>query len=462
MAATAFNLIARPAAVGGLPLVDAYNRVVTTLWGPSTTDYGFSALAIRCDDDGTDENANGGLIVAHSTGYTATAGYGHVFQVYAAGGMEGLILGSNTANSYIRFEVGPLWPDSEVGRIRGVSANAADWIFNWNELRTVTASQSGTTITATSGTFTSADVGRWACWNEYQSGKTESNAYRITAYTDSTHVTVDTSKTIPSQSCRISIPRVHIGTLGNITANGPSLNSDRFVYTGYGTTGTTGFAATVLSTKQDFSKYCGMYIYDTLYTSDAGLHGCTQIASFTSDGLVITSAEDTGDIRIEIGYPYPASAIGLLKKRSDNGADWFFNWNMVRTHTASQSGTTVTATVGTFVASDKGRYIMWAGVAGSAADFKVYRITAYTSATQVTVDTNVAAGITSQSMRVCSPKAIIDSSGAFKSTVPTGAADPTADNFEAGTGGLWKNTTAGETRYWFNDAGTLKKSAAFT
>ena len=205
-------------AVGGAIIADSLSRIVISVIGPTYTDgvtgYGFSGVLIRCDDDGVDENVNGGAIVSHSTGYTASAGYGHVFEIYAMNGMNGLILGSNTLNTYIRFEIGPVWPDSEVGRIRGTGANAADFVFGWNEVRSITASQTTTTVTATVGTFTSADVGRWVCWNETSSNKANSEAYRITDLLSSTTVTVDTSKTIASQPCRISSERAGFDTLG--------------------------------------------------------------------------------------------------------------------------------------------------------------------------------------------------------------------------------------------------------
>ena len=464
---TNINAVDQVIGIGGEPIADVYNRIVGTYWGPSTTvssvGVGFCAVSLRCINDGVDENVNGGLLVAHDTDYTATAGYAHTFQVYAAGGMEGLVLGSNTPNSYIRGEIGPLWPDSEVWRIRGTGANVADHIFNWHEYRTVIASQSGTTITATVGTFSAADVTRWACWNEYLSNKKESNAFRIIEYISPTQVTVDTSRTVPSQACRISMPQVHINSLGCIGINGPAQADARFPIVAYGPKDSLSYAAFIFTTEQDISNGIGLYQYDPVYSLASGYKGSSQIAALPGSlAFVITSYDTTADFRIDIGTAYPNSNVLRVKYRSSNSADFFFNWNVVRTHTANQAATTVTATVGSFVASDKGRYVMFAGAPGSGADYYVFKITAYISPTQVIVDTSMVGGIVSQTMLVCSPKAFIDSNGTFKSTVPTGAADPTADNFEAGTGGLWKNTSSGETRYWFNDAGTLKKSAAFT
>lgn len=52
--------------------------------------------------------------------------------------------------------------------------------------------------------------------------------------------------------------------------------------------------------------------------------------------------------------------------------------------------------------------------------------------------------------------------GAVEHGIGSGSADPTSSNFASGYGGWWKNTTANEVRFWYNDAGTLKKSAALT
>jgi len=47
-------------------------------------------------------------------------------------------------------------------------------------------------------------------------------------------------------------------------------------------------------------------------------------------------------------------------------------------------------------------------------------------------------------------------------SILSGAADPTTADIPAGYRQTWKNTTSGETRDWINDAGTMKKSAAYT
>lgn len=52
--------------------------------------------------------------------------------------------------------------------------------------------------------------------------------------------------------------------------------------------------------------------------------------------------------------------------------------------------------------------------------------------------------------------------GQFRVNPTSGSADPTTSNFASGFGGWWKNTTNGEIRFWVNDGGTMKKSAALT
>lgn len=46
--------------------------------------------------------------------------------------------------------------------------------------------------------------------------------------------------------------------------------------------------------------------------------------------------------------------------------------------------------------------------------------------------------------------------------IKSGAADPTISDIGTSVGSWWKNTTSGEIRYWYNDASTMKKSAALT
>lgn len=406
-----------PAGIGGDPLTDASDRMKLVLWGPSTS-LGFSALSLRCTDDGTDINTNGGLLVSHATNYSATPGYAHWFQVYAATGMEGTILGCNTSGRYLRFEVGPTWPASEIGRARHVGDNTADWVFGWSTNRTITASQSGTTVTATVGTFTSADVGRWICWGTSSSG-TVADSFRITAYTDATHVTVDTSRPggIASQQARICTPLDEFKSTGSLYVSNavgiggpPTESANRFPLTMYGPASSIGYCAALLTCSSTVADGLGIYSYSPLYTTTVGVQGWAEIVALPGmRGLSVGSLVDDTDLRFVLGTSFPTHEMGRVKYRGTNKADWFFNWTVVRTHTASQSGTTVTATVGSFASTDVGKYVCWSG----AYNAQVYKITAYISATQVTVDTNVAGGIVPQSMRVCEPKAMVDENGNF-------------------------------------------------
>jgi hypothetical protein len=52
--------------------------------------------------------------------------------------------------------------------------------------------------------------------------------------------------------------------------------------------------------------------------------------------------------------------------------------------------------------------------------------------------------------------------GAITQGVASGSSDPTTSDFAASKGGWYRNTTSGEIRWWYNDAGTMKKSAALT
>lgn len=73
---------------------------------------------------------------------------------------------------------------------------------------TGTASQSGTTVTGVGTTFTSAMVGSLFT---YADG---TNSGLITAYTDSTHVTVSSSRTVSSQNYFISYPGLNVDSSG--------------------------------------------------------------------------------------------------------------------------------------------------------------------------------------------------------------------------------------------------------
>ncbi|MDO8507528.1 MAG: hypothetical protein Q7S53_03090 [bacterium] len=83
-----------------------------------------------------------------------------------------------------------------------------------------TASKSTTTITATVGTFSAADVGKYFIWGD-SGGTTD----RITGYTDATHVTVADSGTMTSQTGYVRVTNLYVtlatGNIG-IGTNNPT------------------------------------------------------------------------------------------------------------------------------------------------------------------------------------------------------------------------------------------------
>lgn len=402
---TGSAFFAKPLGVGGAPLVDSLDRIVATLWGPSTNissvGYGFSALSLRCDNDGTDINTNSGVFVKHAADYSATAGYASCVQLYGTTGTRGLILGCNTEGGYIRYELGPLWPNSEVGRIIDRGTGIADYLYNWTGVRTITASQTGTTVTATVGTFTSADVGRWVCWNEYGSNKTEGEAFRITAYLTSTTVTVDTSRTVPSQTARINTVNTTIYSGGAletkiIGVGGPAVDSSgRFPGMFYSLDSasnlSTNYSSIHISTDTIFSNTLSFYQYGPSYTLDVGLAGCSQmIAQAGSKGFVFGTYSETADLRFSMGYTAGTLSDEMMRiiKRGVNSSTLIHGLTTNRTITVTQGGTTtVTATSGTFSAADVGRYILLQGTQYvTSASGEMIKIVSYTDSTHIVCD----------------------------------------------------------------------------
>lgn len=203
-------------------------RLKLWLHDTSSATTGFAFMRLTCVDDSTNINLDGALNVKHNKAYNGTSGYAHSYQVYAGAGMAGLILGCNNfvgattpynplitdvPNGYVRFELGPLWPLSEKGRFN----NQGDFIVGWTSEGDYTGSQSTTTVTKTAGTdFTSADVGKFFMWGNYPSGGLHAFADRITAFTDTTHVTVETTRTISSQNGRLVRPKFIVTADGNV------------------------------------------------------------------------------------------------------------------------------------------------------------------------------------------------------------------------------------------------------
>lgn len=402
---TGSAFFAKPLGVGGAPLVDSLDRIIVTLWGPSTNissvGYGFSALSLRCDDDGTDINTNSGVFVKHAADYSATAGYASTVQLYGTTGTRGLVLGCNTEGGYIRYELGPLWPDSEVGRIIDRGTGVADWLYNWTAVRTITASQSGTTVTLTSGTVTSADIGRWIAWNAYGSNKTEGEAFRIISITDSTHCVVDTSRTVPSQTARINTVNTTIYSGGAletkiIGVGGPAVDSSgRFPGMFYSIDSasnlSTNYSSIHVSTDTSFSNTLSFYQYGPSYTLDVGLAGCSQmIAQAGSKGFVFGTYSETADLRFSMGYTAGTLSDEMMRiiKRGANSSTLIHGLTTNRTITITQGGTTtITATSGTFSAADVGRYILLQGTQYvTAASGEMIKIVSYTDSTHVVCD----------------------------------------------------------------------------
>lgn len=88
----------------------------------------------------------------------------------------------------------------------------------------------------------------------------------------------------------------------------------------------------------------------------------------------------------------------------------------------------------------------WAGKAG-------VRIKLVSGQTANAIETVDSAGTAGFSVRP---------DGSTRHRLNSGSADPTTSDYASGIGGWWKNTTSGEIRFWINDGGTMKKSAALT
>lgn len=246
---TTMNSVAFPngnVSIGGAPVV-ADDHFKLQMYYP--TDIGLVIQRLATGTDSTDGNIDGAINVKHGKTYAGTSGYAHTYQVYATAGMAGAILGSNNfvgvtapyapgpteqANGFVRFELGPIWPRSEAARFN----NSGDFLFGWTSVRTHTASQSGTTITATVGSFSANDVGKFFRWEG-----TESFVDRITAYTDATHVTVETSRTISSQAGRVFTPKSTITAAGSVGIGDISNPADKLEMGGAIRFGTGTFAS---------------------------------------------------------------------------------------------------------------------------------------------------------------------------------------------------------------------------
>lgn len=212
--------------LGGTPIATS-ERFALQLYRAGDSELVIQSL--KTGTDSSDDNIDGAVNVKHGQAYAATAGYAHTYQVYAEAGLAGLVLGCNNfpgvvapynptgldlGNGFVRFELGPLWPLSEKARFN----NQGDFLFSASSVSTYTASQSGTTVTATVGTFSASDVGKYFSWVGSQSF-----VDRIIGFTDATNVTVETSRTIASQSGRTVTYKVSATYTGNFLVGNSAL-----------------------------------------------------------------------------------------------------------------------------------------------------------------------------------------------------------------------------------------------
>ena len=120
-----------------------------------------------------------------------------------------------------------------------------------------------------------------------------------------------------------------------------------------------------------------------------------------------------------------------------NGA---FNLRWVRTHSTSYRAT---------LGSTNG-YVFDDG-AGNAVSSGMYAV----STTNLTFPLNGTTRLDITSTRSTFSNAVV-------AQTLSGSADPTTSDIASGFGAWWKNTTSGEIRWWVNDGGTMKKTAALT
>lgn len=186
--------------------------------------------------DSADVNVDGSVMVKHGKGYAGTAGYADTFQVYALAGSSGTIIGSNdysgyesttpyapgpseTGKGFIRFELGPIWPRSEVGRFN----NSGDFMLGGFVIHKLgrdgvtparTFVQSGTTVTQVTGNdiFSAVDAGRFLLWD---GGGADGTCDRIVSVVDSVTVMVESDRTIETaRSASVVSPRLRFDKSG--------------------------------------------------------------------------------------------------------------------------------------------------------------------------------------------------------------------------------------------------------
>jgi len=216
---------------------DRLKLLIRSTFVPSTQSFALAEWKAENDDD--DFNFEGGAIVKHDKDYNATYGYANTFQLYSLAGSAGTIIGNNNfvgatlpyapvfsdiPNGFIRFELGPVWPNSEKMRLN----NQGDLIIGWNNVRDYDASQTGTTVNDPINTFFPTDVGKYFCWGNLGTGGGYAYADKITAYIDANNITVETTRTIASQGGRIAEPLAIIYKEGNAIVQDLGTDSIKF------------------------------------------------------------------------------------------------------------------------------------------------------------------------------------------------------------------------------------------
>lgn len=212
--------------VGTSAVLDA--RTKSLFVDASTAANSFSLSEWKATGDNADLNFEALAIVKHAKAYNLTPGYAGTSQYYGTAGSWGTIVGNNSftgntipyvplptsqPNSYIRFELGPIWPQSEKMRIN----NSGDIIFGTTTLRNYDAAQAGTsTVNDPVNTFDAADAspGRFFAWaNEV--GGTAAFMDKITGYINANNITTERVRTITTQKGRVVEANAMIDTLGN-------------------------------------------------------------------------------------------------------------------------------------------------------------------------------------------------------------------------------------------------------
>lgn len=263
-----------------------------------TIEYGgdFRAFCLKPTGANTDLNVQGGVMVSHSATYSGTSGYADTTQFYSLAGSKGTIIGNNNfvgattpyaptlsdvPNGWIRFELGPLWPKSEKMRI-----NPAEVLIGMTLVRDIDATpgatQSGTTVTAAEGSFTGADVGRYIAWSDYTNGGTEAAVDRITAVTNGTTVTVETSRTIATaQAARVVSFTIKLNQDGTITGSGTGIANIN---------GSNIASGTVPADRLGSGGAAGKFLrYDNTWVTVAGTGDVTAAAAFGTDNRLVRS-----------------------------------------------------------------------------------------------------------------------------------------------------------------------------